>query len=169
MGEAKVSRRIGQRILAENPHCCFCGSSATTVDHVPPKILFWGKRRPAGLETPSCDLCNHGTRKLDQAAGLFARIKLGDSSPEQQAEFGRLAESVNRNFPGCFAEMEATPAQEKEFQKRFGPLLRHAEPANLGPLVDDAIYTLGAKLGFALHYHVAHVIVPKGGLVTVRY
>jgi hypothetical protein len=171
MGEAKKKQRIAQRILAQHRSCCLCGGQrlATSIDHVPPKIVFWGKRRPSGLEVPACGPCNQGTRKLDQAAGLFARIRVGDTSPEQQAEFERIAQSVTQNFPGWTSELAPTPAQARAFHDRFGDKLATAEPANLGPLADDAIYTIAAKLGLALHYTIASQIVPPAGSVVVRY
>jgi hypothetical protein len=102
MGQANVNRRLTARRLAQHPLCCFCGGKtpATSLDHVPPKIVFWGKRRPNGLEMPACDACNQGTKKLDQAAGLFARITVTDKSSQDQEEFARIAGSVSRCFPG---------------------------------------------------------------------
>jgi Aspartyl protease len=44
-----------------------------------------------------------------------------------------------------------------------------AAPGNVGPLGEDAVYTLGAKLGFALHYKTIGKIVPRDGLVSVFF
>ena len=58
----------------KHPFCCYCGGAekATTIDHVPAKIMFPNKHRPAGLEVPSCSPCNRGTSKFDQMAGVSA-------------------------------------------------------------------------------------------------
>ena len=55
-----------------------------------------------------------------------------------------------------------------DFRRRFpGP--SEAVPGNIGPLAKDAVYTIGAKLGFALHYHIAGQIVPRAGFVNVHF
>jgi hypothetical protein len=169
MGEGKIRRRLAQRLLDEHKFCCFCGGAtpATTIDHVPARIVFWGKRRPEGLELPACKACNEGTRKLDQAAGLFARFRVADEPLRQQVEFNQLAIQVSRNFPGWEREMNPSAAQWRDFRRRFGRV--DGVPGNVGPLADDAAYTLGAKLGFALHYKTSGEIVPPDGLVSVVY
>jgi hypothetical protein len=169
MGQAKIKRRLTQRILSEHKFCCFCGgqTSATTVDHVPAKSIFWGRRRPEGLELPACKACNEGTRKLDQAAGLFARFRTGDEPLRRQFEFYQIAKQVSRDFPGWHTEMNPSAAQRHDFRRRFGRI--DGMPANFGPLSEDAVYTLGAKLGFALHYTVSGRIVPPNGLVSVLF
>jgi hypothetical protein len=171
MGQAKNSRRLSQRLLSDHPNCCFCGggTNATSVDHVPPKIVFWGKRRPAGLEVPACRACNQGTRKLDQVAGIFSRI-LVDSTPppDGEAEFERILGSVARDFPGWQRESVPSPAQVAAFGAQFGSSTP-GQPANIGPLATDALNVVGAKLGFALHYQFTKTIVPPGGIVNVRF
>ena len=119
MGQAKVKQRLTERLLAKHPICCFCGGStqATSADHVPPRIIFWGKRRPQGLEMPACHACNQGTRKLDQVAGLFARITVVDKSDQDQQEFGEIAKSVSQCFLGWAKELIPSPGQRDEFQE----------------------------------------------------
>jgi hypothetical protein len=53
-----------------DPLCIYCGGvvRATTIDHMPPRIMFYGKRHPKGLEFASCQKCNEGTKY----AGLVA-------------------------------------------------------------------------------------------------
>jgi hypothetical protein len=169
MGEAKIKRRLTQRLLNEHKFCCYCGGEtpATTIDHVPAKIVFWGKRRPEGLESPSCKACNEGTRKLDQAAGLFARLRIANEPLRQQVEFFQIAKQLSRDFPGWQREMNPSAAQLYDFRRRFGRV--DGVPANFGPLAEDAVYTLGAKLGFALHYKLSGNIVPPDGIVSVLY
>lgn len=172
MGQAKNKQRITKRLLSTHRFCCFCGglTEATSTDHVPPRIVFWGKHRPAGLEVPACDACNQGTRKLDQVAGIFSRIRVaGDHSPKDRAEFGRIVDSVSRSFPGWNSEMMPSEAQIAAFHGKFGLAGKDMLPANLGPLSHDAIYVVGAKLGFALHYQLAGKIVPPDGFVVVRF
>ena len=48
MGEAKRRKKLSARILEKHPFCCYCGGNerATTIDHVPAKIVFPYKRAP---------------------------------------------------------------------------------------------------------------------------
>lgn len=170
MGESK---RRKQKLLARNPFCCFCGGTlpATTIDHVPAKVMFWGNRRPEGLEFPACIACNGGTKKLERAAALFSRVQLKDSrTQEQRAEHRALAQGVRTDFPGWFHEMQTAPEDTREFQDTMGPTASAgAKPINVGPLIQDAVYAVGAKLAFALHFCHTGKIIPSGGLVSVRY
>ena len=71
MGQAKQRR---ERFNTEHPYCCLCGGSIPTecIEHAPPKVLFFNKKRPRGLEVPSCIRCNDGSSQQDQAVAAFA-------------------------------------------------------------------------------------------------
>ena len=65
--------------------------------------------------------------------------------------------------------MITNPQQREEFHEAFGGIIGHAEPGNIGPLAQDAMHTVGAKLGFGLHYHRTGKIVPAEGFVETRF
>jgi len=164
MGDAKRRR---QQFFERHPLCCFCGgrAAATTIDHVPAKITFWGKRRPAGLEMPACTACNGGTKNLERAAALFAHIRMADNrTPEQREEHLKLARGVGIDFPGWQHEFYAVPDHDEAGRVPAG-----VKPMNVGPLMQDAIHAVGAKLAFTLHYHHTGTIVPEAGFVSVRF
>jgi hypothetical protein len=48
--------------------------AATTVEHMPPRIMFTGKLRPAQLEFPCCDPCNQATKHSDLLAAFLGRL-----------------------------------------------------------------------------------------------
>lgn len=164
-------RKLTRELLAKHPHCCFCGGgiTATTADHVPAKILFWGKRRPGGLELPACKPCNCGTRQLEQAAGIFSRMRMEELLPNEEAELRRLRENVDQSFPGWRKELYPSDEQIALAQKQLGQMADTVRTVNMGPLVTEALCAVVAKLGFGLHYRHSGHIVPKGGVVEVRF
>src|SRR6476661_4761778 len=114
MGEVSRRRRITARKLEAHPFCCFCGgrTPATTIDHVPARIMFPDRRRPAGLEVPACVPCNEGTRLHETIAVVFSRISVFDDPPiVNQAEFARICRAARNASPAWAAEMAAGTAQ----------------------------------------------------------
>jgi 5-methylcytosine-specific restriction endonuclease McrA len=120
MSESKQRRRRHQHILKGNPTCIYCGgvSPATTVEHMPPRVIFWGKDRPKGLEFPSCEQCNNSTRLSDQVAGLMSRIYPDSANPEHGEEVRRLLRAISNNCPGLLEEMKIGRAGQKLARKR---------------------------------------------------
>lgn len=165
-------KKLTRELLKTHLTCCFCGggAAATTADHVPAKILFWGKRRPGGLELPACVPCNAGTRALEQVAGIFARMRMEDLSPGEGAEVRRLSASTDLSFPGWKEELFPSIEQVAQSVERLREAVNHVHTINMsGPLVSDALSAVIAKLGFGLHYHHSGHIVPQGGVVEVMY
>ena len=76
MGEGN---RRKQAILSACPNCIYCGGNtlATTVEHMPPRMMFAGKQRPPGLEFAACKGCNHGSSHADLVASLMSRFTFG--------------------------------------------------------------------------------------------
>jgi hypothetical protein len=165
-------RKLTRELLKKHPICCFCGGSvaATTADHVPARILFWGRRRPGGLELPACVPCNAGTSALEQVAGLFSRMRIEDHSPDEAAELRRLSVATDFSFPGWRTELYPDVRQIAQTRRSLGEAANHLRTVNMdGPLVSDALLAVVAKLGFGLHYHHSSHIVPQSGVVEVRY
>ena len=74
MGEAKETRILRERMLAQRPGCIYCAGAAVadTIEHMPPIAMFEGRRRLRGLEFPACGTCNGGTKHPDLVAALLA-------------------------------------------------------------------------------------------------
>ena len=69
----------------------FGGKSApTTIDHMPPRLMFRMSQRPNGLIFPSCFACNNGTSKLDVVAAYMARTFPGISNGVEEHEWEKL-------------------------------------------------------------------------------
>ncbi|MEP6018146.1 MAG: hypothetical protein ABJ251_06645 [Paracoccaceae bacterium] len=67
------ARRLA-RFKQSHPNCCLCGGEVPmeTIEHTPPKAMFFGSLRPKGLEVPACRRCNNGSSQQDQFAALLA-------------------------------------------------------------------------------------------------
>jgi hypothetical protein len=91
------------RLLAARPFCCFCGgkTSATTLDHQPPIILFPDRNRPKGMEFPACLPCNKSTSADEPVVALIARLsgstRIGLSQPDKH--FLNAVKAVDRCHP----------------------------------------------------------------------
>ena len=135
MSESKQRRRRHQHIL-EDSTCIYCGgvSPATTVEHMPPRVIFWRRDRPKGLEFPSCEQCNNGTRLSDQVAGLMSRIYPNSTNSEHGEEFRRLLRAIRNNCPGLLEEMEIGPGGQNLLRKR-APADVEGGFLRIGPLV----------------------------------
>src|SRR3954453_20201611 len=101
MGDARRKRQSQTALLAANPHCIYCGGEkpATTVDHMPPRILFRGKLRPAQFEFPSCWSCNQATKTSDLVCAWLARIFPDSSDPRDRADSKKMLAGLKNNAP----------------------------------------------------------------------
>ena len=172
MGEGRRRKKLTAQVLEAHPLCCYCGgkTAATTADHVPAKIMFWGKRRPNGLEVGACQAGNNGTRSLEQVAAVFARVSVQDEhTAEQRAEFREIVGSVSRAFPGWQQELFPGQQATEKVAAIIGLTGNDYKVVAVGPLLQDAFFTVGAKLAFALHREYTGKILPPEGVVEVAF
>jgi hypothetical protein len=115
MGEARANRRAHATVLNAYPWCIYCGGQnpATTVEHMPPRMMFLGKQRPKGLEFPTCNPCNHGTSHADLVASLLGRTFPDPQSQQGQNDVKKLLSAVSNNIPGLLQEMYVGKAGQK--------------------------------------------------------
>ena len=142
------------------------------MDHVPSKQLFRLKSRPQGLEFPACEQCNHSTGTHELVAALIARF--GDDRPHNKMEIKerqKLFSSVDKNRHGLFQEMVPSWLQQYDFHKSNQPEIPlgwSVLNAN-SPMLNQSLQIVGAKLCKALHYKHTNQIVPKTGVIYVRW
>ncbi|WP_245506189.1 hypothetical protein [Rhizobium leguminosarum] len=159
------------KILQRSPFCVFCGgqSSATTVEHMPSRVIFDGKQRPRGMEFPSCEACQQMTRKAELVIGLLSRIYPDPTVSMHKDEIRELFRSVSRNIPGLLQEMyvDQLPVLVRLGANAFKlPSWDFLDFG--GPIISQAIDLFGFKLGAALHFELTGRIVPAGGGVWVN-
>lgn len=139
---------------------------ATTVDHVPPIIMFAQRRRPKGLEFGSCEPCNGGTKHVDLVAAMVGRSMPDSGTEAGRAEMKNIFSAVNNNIPGLLQEMYLSREQQSAggWREEDGGLLR----AN-GPLVSSHMQTFAFKVGFSLYYELTKKVLPKTGGIAARW
>jgi hypothetical protein len=169
-----TSKTFHDAFLAENPLCCFCGgqAKATTIDHVPPRALFRGRKWPEGYIFPACHDCNNATRRDELLVGMLARIFPDAEAPEHKAELHKHMAAVNAKFPGLLASMRIPRAQERRLlRERTAPSGK--PPSGLlsitDPRFEQAIHQFGTKLMLALFYRHTQVIIPRSGGIPFRW
>jgi hypothetical protein len=155
MGEAKQRSRSRAALLAEHPRCIYCGGvrQATTIDHMPPRIMFRSKLRPGQFEFPSCDPCNQGTKTADQFAALLGRAMPNSTSREEQAEFVKILNGLKNNIRPALDEMKLVGPVEEQLLMLRTAAHRDAGFVNLtGPNTQRHFecFRLQARTGNAL-------------------
>lgn len=90
--------------------CVYCGASATTRDHVPPRLLL-ERPFPPNLKTvPSCLECNRGASKDEEYfLALIAQVSLSPHIAAKLAPGGTLDRAFTRS-----------PALEERFLEAMG-------------------------------------------------
>jgi hypothetical protein len=166
MGEAKRRASTAARFLAEHPLCCFCGGHtvATTVDHVPPKILFQNKHRPKGLEFPDCETCNKSSSQDDSVLALVVRVAASATGMEfakPDQSFHDIISTVCQAHPGLIARSLHRPKW-----RSVNGLRRNVAALNLeAPEYTDSLCRTAAKMALATYYSEVGRPAPVGSLV----
>jgi hypothetical protein len=170
LSESNARKRAHSKLLAKYPWCIYCAGKApaTTIEHMPPAMMFRGKQRPKGLEFPTCAPCNHGTGHADLVASLVGRFDpdavAGDK--QGQKDFLKLVDAISNNIPGLFNEMQMGTAGQKLARRELVGLPPELDVMRAnGPLMTKYMRTFAAKLGFALHYEAFGFPVPEIGAV----
>lgn len=158
------------RLLTQNQKCIYCGGGAlsTTWDHMPNKGMF-PKDRPSGLEFPSCDGCNQGSKWFEDIASFVGSIQLAsDGDPKATEHFESKLSHLIKVHPEIVDELRPTLRQKKKMRKLAEAGAEAEAALNLqGPTVSLALLLYGAKLGLALHWKETDKILPNDGRVGV--
>jgi hypothetical protein len=177
---AKAERK--RRFLAAHPLCCFCGgtTTASTEDHVPPRVVFYGRVWPEGYAFPACDACNAITRYREQVIALLARLHPDTDpssvDPSYAQEFRDLLLGIKNNQRDLFLELKPTANETKRFLRKRGLNLPQGTTAEeypvfslKGPIVKASVKEFARKLFLALHYKETGKIVPHAGGLMYRW
>lgn len=169
MSERRQKSLHRAKLLAGAPRCIYCEQPATTIEHMPPVGMFRSRLRLSGMEYPSCEPCNVGTKAADVVACAMARIRATDIPDDWQTkELGRLIGSLDQLAPGLRDEMTRDGRAEQTWRWTPGGLLRPAVTVHAdGPILKRHLTVFTAKLGMALYReHVGEPLPPGGGVFT---
>jgi hypothetical protein len=171
MGEARAKRDRLRDLKASGALCAFCGTEpATTIEHVPPIIMFRGKKRPKGLECPACERCNGGTSHADQVAALLGRAYgTTEGHPEAFQDIQRVMRGVANNVPGLLEEMKVGRAGQKMAKKRLPIDVDGFVVRTGGPILRRNMQMFGLKLAFMLQHELNGKPLPSGGGVAAMW
>jgi hypothetical protein len=172
MGEASGRRKRMKALLQAQPWCIYCGGvhPATTIDHMPPVVIFDNRQRPSGLEFPACEACNSGSKLSEQVVGLVSRMYPEPPNEGARQETKRLMREVESNHPGLLAEMRPTSGQLAQFHRQHGDLPAGTAPLNArGPLLTNAMNSFAAKFALAIHFEMTKVVVSPSGVIAARW
>lgn len=171
MGEAKKNRRGHDQVLAGDDRCIYCARPPTSIEHMPPKIMFRAKSRPDGMVFASCTACNNGTSAADLVAGFISRIRMdGELTDWQLAEsYGQLTQ-IGRKAPDFVREF-FNPAKTEQVLRRTpsGPLKPAVRFRVDGPVTKAYLSTFASKLGMALFREHTNAPLPLHGKVFSQW
>lgn len=115
-------------MLADEPACIYCGGEATSIEHMPPIILFDNRDRPRGLEFSACEQCNGGTRLTDQVIAMLCRSLSDRDGARTAPDSAKIMRAVANNDPKTLLELQPT---EEQIARTRG--LINGGPINIGP------------------------------------
>jgi hypothetical protein len=159
-------------MIAAQPICIYCGGAtpATTVEHMPSRIIFDGKQRPKGLEFSACEPCNGSTRRAETIIAMLSRVYTTEQGYFDRKELNKICMAAFRNNPGLAAEMHM---DQVAGLKRLGNDAYKLPSWHLvhlgGPICQSALDSFGKKLALSLHFEATGLIVPVGGAVLLKH
>lgn len=168
MGEAKIRSRSKADILRNCAHCIYCGELAGTVEHMPPRIMFTGKRRPSGFEFAACADCNQRTKAADLFAAFIGRAFPDSDNPIDQEDVKKILKALGRNSPDVLREMNIGRAGQKIARKDTGITAAGGFLRVSGPLVTQLLNIFAHKLALAMHFEATKKALPRTGAVATR-
>lgn len=135
---------------------------------MPNKGMF-PKDRPSGLEFPSCEKCNQGSKWFEDIVAFVASIQLVfEDEVWAKEHFDKKLAHIANTHPEVLKELELSFSQKKRLRKQKEEGLPVGTGLNLrGHTVSLALNLYGAKLGLALHWAETRQVLPANGLVAV--
>lgn len=174
MGSATRHR---QKFLAENPMCAFCGgfTSATTIEHCPPRAMFQHRQWPEGFEFPACTDCNQGSDDDDLLVAMLARMDPFEEKGNQDGRLEGLIFAANKQKPGLIAKMMPTVIEARRNNRKLGikPQFEQTHQEVGGVKIPEEIHasvrTLARKLVKGIYYRGTKKIFPKTGCLLLNW
>jgi hypothetical protein len=171
VGEAK-SRR--QRLLRDNPNCCFCGGSepSTEEDHIPPRSCFVARQWPEGFSFGACRSCNSETRYSELIAAFYIRWMDHEEANLVDSDLAKLMEGVKNNFPHLLPRTNLTRDEIEKAVRNTNYVHLNEGPAPIVAIPREVVAhlnILARKLLCAIHYLETKEIVPLNAYVWTNW
>lgn len=173
MGQSAARKKA---FYASHPVCAFCGGRAPseTVEHCPPRALFFNRAWPEGYEFPSCRACNAGSSDDDLIVAFLSRMDPLDTGDKDGKVVG-LMKQLERQHPGLLASMMPSPAEARRINRSIGiapgPGQSHQDTGamHVPNRIDEAAKRFGAKLSKAVYYKALGRPFPAQGEIAVNW
>lgn len=130
---------------------------------MPNKGMF-PKDRPGGVEFPSCDACNQGSKWFEDIVSFLGSIRWDDQSDDALDHFSGKFVHLIKTHPEVIEELRPDNTASRKARRYASD----ASAINLeGEIVSAALSLYGAKLGLALHWQVTGQILPSNAQIGV--
>lgn len=152
------------------PRCIYCGSEDTSsIEHMPPNIMWESGERPRGHEFVCCKNCNRGTSAADSVAGMMAYVRQDGTTTEKETEkIKKIMVSVNERVPGL-GDRILSKAKMVMVRSPSG-LLRPAYQIHIEDKVaTEVLGVFAAKLGMGLYREHMGKALPLEGCVMTTW
>ncbi len=170
VGQAKQKKLSQKQMVEAAPRCIYCSRGPTTVEHMPPLMLFDGRKRPSGLVFPACSDCNNKTKGADVAAAFFSRINKSGPADFWKSQAGKnLQASFERDAPLAHLEFMQLPKSNVLLRNNAGILLDGIKMRANGPNLVRHLNVFSAKIAMALFHEHTGAALPDNGLVQAAW
>ncbi len=150
--------------------CVYCNRKPTTVEHMPPLMMFNGKSRPSGLTFPSCSDCNNKTKGADAAAAFLSRITKSGPADFWHSQEGRnLLATFERDAPVAHQEFTQLPTRNVLLKNTAGILLKSVAMRVNGANLVRHMNVFSAKIAMALFHEHTGSALPDCGIVQAAW
>jgi hypothetical protein len=148
--------------------CVYCGvRPSATVDHMPPLVVFDGRRRPAELEFPACEECNRATSAVDTIIGWLSRIYPDAQTAEARADMKKVTHAVITNYPEVASGIQRIAAPPY-VRLPSGFLVKEDRVhLRMDEYIATALEQFGIKFGLAMHWLETRQIASKNARISV--
>ena len=168
MGEAKIRHLSFKQMRELEPRCIYCASTDTSsIEHMPPRLLWDSEPRPRGHEFVSCQNCNRATSAADSVAGMMAYIRSDGGITESEfKKIQNIMKSVNERVPGLGERL--LDNSEKVLVQSLSGLLRPAYRVQLDDdVANEVLGVFAAKVGMSLYrQHIGKALPLEGAVMT---
>jgi hypothetical protein len=166
---------LEETVLADHPHCCFCGGDAKSIepDHQPGRVFFKDRRWPEGFVFPACERCNRVSRVSEDLVSLLTSHFDDEGNRER---YRKRAASARLNHPALISSLNMTSNERRRAARRIGVLPEAGQTYASMPIarIDPAQWIphfriVGKKLALALHYQAFGQPLPQNGAILLSF
>ena len=145
--------------------CAYCGCSATTRDHVPPRAFFPKPRSPDLITVPCCRSCNSTQGQNDEYIQTVIMLRDDVSKDERGGKlFNKVIRGLNRAESDKFRTSILNATYDAEIFSKSGLYLGKRDITIVNK---DRLKTFTERLVSGLFFHIFNQRIPNHFRVTI--